>query len=58
VRIAGEQPRTNGRYRMGAAGKRIPERHDRPAFLAIATRLIRPGERRPARAKPPASGEI
>jgi hypothetical protein len=28
---------------------RIPERHDRPAFLAIATRLIRPGERRPAR---------
>jgi hypothetical protein len=31
---------------------RIPERHDRPAFLAIATRLIRPGERRPARRHP------
>jgi hypothetical protein len=31
---------------------RIPERHDRPAFLAIATRLIRPGERRPARVTP------
>jgi hypothetical protein len=37
---------------MGAAGKRIPEQHDRPAFLAIAARRIGPGGREPARAMP------
>jgi hypothetical protein len=34
---------------MGAAGKRIPEQHDRLAFLAIAARRIGPGGREPAR---------